>query len=147
MKNFLNRWLPVLLWAGLIFFFSSQSNPADYLPWFLVRFLWTTFIFQQRLFMVMGVVGHLVNYGMLACLLARAILWKVHITPKYLMGPFWISFIYGISDEIHQYYVPMRTFQVRDIVINGIGALGGLVIFSTYHAYLNSLEKRNSLLL
>lgn len=147
MINFVKRWLPVFVWAGLIFFFSSRSNPADYVPWFIVRFLWKTHIFGQRLFMVMGVVGHLFNYGVLAYLIARAVMWKAAITPKYLVFAFLVSFIYGISDEVHQYFVPMRTFQVSDLVVNGIGAIVGLKIFSFYRAYLNRRKLHNSLLL
>lgn len=36
--------------------------------------------------------------------------------------------IYAILDEIHQYYVPGRSCEIRDVLIDTIGALLGIVI-------------------
>ncbi|KKN10487.1 hypothetical protein LCGC14_1036090 [marine sediment metagenome] len=44
----------------------------------------------------------------------------------FLMG---ISLLYGIFDEVHQYFVPTRFFDVVDILCNSIGVILG-VIFS-----------------
>lgn len=42
-----------------------------------------------------------------------------------------LAIIYGISDEIHQYFVPGRYFSLKDILINSIG------IIITSMAYFN----------
>lgn len=43
----------------------------------------------------------------------------------------WISFIsatlYGISDEIHQYFVPMRSADIFDVFADVIGSICGVV--------------------
>jgi len=43
---------------------------------------------------------------------------------------FWLSWgiatIYGVLDEVHQYFVPGRIFLVLDMVINATGALLGV---------------------
>lgn len=39
-----------------------------------------------------------------------------------------ISSLYGISDEIHQHFVPGREFSILDIVANSIGSLFGVLI-------------------
>lgn len=36
-----------------------------------------------------------------------------------------ITLLYGISDEIHQSFVPNRTYDIHDIVADGIGGLAG----------------------
>jgi len=132
-------WLLVLLWAAQIYFFSSFSSPIDFLPRFLVRILWRTIIFGQRLFFYMGVVGHFVNFAILAFLLARAFIWKGPLKRKCLILAFAIACLYGVSDEIHQIFIPDRTFQVLDLLINSLGAAFGVFAFSYIHTNYSSI--------
>lgn len=44
-----------------------------------------------------------------------------------------ISVGYGISDELHQRFVPLRTPDVRDVGYDLVGALLGLVICWAWH--------------
>ncbi len=40
------------------------------------------------------------------------------------------SFIYGLSDEIHQLFVPGRTFDLIDLIADSVGGIsGGIMIF------------------
>ncbi len=45
-----------------------------------------------------------------------------------LILAFMISSLYGISDEIHQYFVPGREFSYLDILANTIGSFLGVLI-------------------
>lgn len=47
-----------------------------------------------------------------------------------------LAIIYGISDEIHQYFVPGRQSALKDILVNSIG------IFITGIAYTNHCRKK-----
>ena len=40
-----------------------------------------------------------------------------------------VSTLYGISDEVHQYFVPGRTASLADIVADGIGSLIGVLCY------------------
>jgi len=40
-----------------------------------------------------------------------------------------LSILYGISDEIHQYFVPFRYSSVMDVVADGLGASLGISIY------------------
>ena len=40
-----------------------------------------------------------------------------------------ICFVYAISDEVHQFFVPGRSFQILDIILDTIGSLTSLIIF------------------
>ena len=139
MKLIFSRYFPALLWAAQIYLFSSFSSPIDFLPRFLVRILWRTIIFGQRLFFYMGVVGHFVNFAILAFLLARAFIWKGPLKRKCLILAFSIACLYGVSDEIHQIFIPDRTFQVLDLLINSLGAAFGVFVFSYIHTNYNSI--------
>lgn len=41
---------------------------------------------------------------------------------------------YAISDEIHQYYVPGRCFQVMDIIVDSLGVSAGILLWSTIYS-------------
>lgn len=86
-------------------------------------------MFGHRLFFYMGPIGHLVNFAVLAFLLARALIWKAPLKHELLFLAFILAWLYGLSDEIHQIFVPARTFQVLDLFVDGVGAALGVLVF------------------
>lgn len=66
--------------------------------------------------------GHLVEYGLLAALFARAL--KGEGRPPKVV--FWASllfcFLYAASDEFHQTFVKGRYGKVRDVALDTLGA-------------------------
>ena len=126
------RFIPPLLWMSQIFATSAHSNPADMLPRFLVGFLWNTTLFGQRLFFLLGPLGHAFNFGVLAFLLAWAISSKEILSPAKFRLASSLTFLYALSDEIHQIFVPTRTFQARDLIVDALGALLGLYLFQPW---------------
>ncbi len=69
-------------------------------------------------------VGHMTLYGGLAALISVGL----HRSPKPVTPGFQCFFpilfatLYGVTDEIHQIFVPMRQFEVVDIVADIAGA-------------------------
>ncbi len=55
---------------------------------------------------------------------------------------FVVCLIYAISDEIHQFFVPGRGPQVKDVIIDTSGAILGILIFSFMLICLKNLSKR-----
>ncbi|MEI8067509.1 MAG: VanZ family protein [Candidatus Shapirobacteria bacterium] len=100
------KFIPALLWMAVIFYFSSQqttgigTNATD-------RFL----ILKSF---------HLIEYATLAILLFWA--YKKY---KYVIIT---AYLYAISDEIHQRFIPGRTSRFRDTLIDLIGIFIGLII-------------------
>ena len=64
---------------------------------------------------------HLAEYTILGFLLFNA--------KKNFNFSFLVSSLYGLSDEVHQYFVPYRTFSLFDLLADMIGSLFGIVIF------------------
>ncbi len=108
-KRFFIYWLPVLLWATLIFYLSH----IPYLrmvegPWdFLLR-----------------KIAHMVEYAILARLLARALMhsfdtwtWK-----KVFVVTLTLCALYAVSDEYHQHFILGRVGSPRDVAIDTAGA-------------------------
>lgn len=104
----LSAWLPVILWASLIFKFSSGSVPlasADY---------WTDFAVKKT--------GHVILFGVLALFIYRALLIN-SISSKYAaIAAAFFSMLYGASDEYHQMFTLGRGASLRDVFIDGLGA-------------------------
>jgi VanZ family protein len=114
LKNkFLILWLPVVLYAGLIFYFSSLEQIA--LP---------SIPFVDKIL-------HLAEYSILGFLLARAIkiTYQFKDIKKLYSLVIAIAFIYGLSDEFHQSFVPGRTASFWDVISDAAGGLIGAFIY------------------
>ena len=56
---------------------------------------------------------------------------------------FLVSVLYAISDEIHQYFVPGRACEFRDMVIDSCGVLFGITVVVIFNIIKNKLKKDN----
>lgn len=107
-------WLPALIWAALIFCGSSIPG-ADIKPWL---------IFQDK-------VLHTLVYLILGILLLRAF---YKATPslsdqkKYLFS-FILVLFYGITDELHQAFVPLRDPSFLDVCFDALGGFLAVLFF------------------
>lgn len=67
--------------------------------------------------------GHIIAYAVLAWLWWRALAPRRQITWSILSIAFSLTVLYGISDEIHQLFVPNRFGRVADVLFDASGAL------------------------
>ncbi|MCG2711266.1 MAG: VanZ family protein [Candidatus Omnitrophica bacterium] len=114
-KNFYLYWLPVIVWAILIFALSSFSTfPKAVQP---------LFSFDK--------LAHAAEYSVLSFLLARAFKnSKKYNSKRYFRVLAVIcAIVYAMSDELHQYFVPMRTPCIIDLIYDSIGAIIGQKFF------------------
>jgi len=123
------RWLPLLLWAAFIFATSANPQPYQLLPANWMQPInpanHTSLSWDE----VLGRFSHAGEYAVLGLMAARAIAWKSRAKPIQLAMAWAGSTLYGLSDEIHQMYVPGRTFQLGDLVLDMIGAFLGIFLF------------------
>lgn len=105
-------WLPTFLYAGLIFFMSSI--PSDELP---------------GLGLDMSLL-HIAEFFILSYLIYRAFTKeKMDIRYAFLLAIV-ISTLYGVTDELHQLFVPGRQFSFFDMTFNFIGS--SLILFKLW---------------
>ena len=130
--NFVNKWLPVLLWAAVIFLFSTEHFAAPQSSRILGPLLHWLFpgITPEQVSSVQFVVrklGHYFEYFVLAVLLYRALHaesgGRSSIRPAATTMAF--ALVWAITDEFHQSLVPSRTASIVDVMIDGFGALCG----------------------
>ena len=68
---------------------------------------------------------HAVVYAGLAAMILRALAqgsWR-GVTLGTALGAVLMAAAYGASDEVHQWFVPGRTFEILDMVADAIGAV------------------------
>jgi VanZ family protein len=112
------RVLPILYMTAIWF---MSSNPADA----IVELPRGDRLVKESL--------HLVEFGILYILLFLALLTFCGINRKINLFLILISSLYGLTDEIHQYFVPYRSATFIDLVKDVIGVLVASWVF--YGAY------------
>ena len=80
---------------------------------------------------------HLIEYGGLGLLVARAVLlmWPQRPRWRTLGAAVFITTMWGLSDELHQAFVPGRSAETLDLVADFIGASGGALIWHAWHKF------------
>ena len=103
-------WFPLTVYAGLIFYLSSLSHPEVYVP---------------SLVMDLGdKILHAIEYGVLGILFYRVFR---HAAGSWSAGHALLlaiiaSATYGLTDELHQAFVPLREADGWDLLTDAIGA-------------------------
>jgi VanZ family protein len=125
------RWLLAACWMGGIFYLSQQSSPLAASPSELE-----------------SNVAHVVLYGTLAALLY----WAVRSSAAgdeagqhsiVFAFAFALAVLYGVSDELHQAFVPGRTASRMDVAFDAIGAILGLGAVLAAQLAVLALRSRN----
>lgn len=106
-------WWPTLAWAGIIFWLSSRPTLTT------SEIYWQDFVIKKA--------AHLFVYAVLASLLYRSLKHTTKLDRLTLVVlTLSIVVLYAISDEFHQSFIPGREPRLLDILIDFLGASGGL---------------------
>lgn len=119
LHNFFYYWFPVLIYCGLIYIQSSFPAP-DRLTDF--------FSFDKTL--------HFFAYAILGALFLRAFMttrMKNRLTWLIVLSIL-SSSLYGISDEIHQHFVPYRNADLLDALMDISGSAFGVYAYQAVKA-------------
>jgi len=130
MKNVIRSWLPLILWAAIIFYFSSNPDPYRYLPAAWRSAVPLPTLTNSSAAELLGQLMHLLEYAVLAFLLVRALHRTLATSQKTNSLTIIIAMIFAFSDEVHQLYVPGRAFQVIDLFIDFLGILFGVFLYT-----------------
>lgn len=115
------RWAAVLIWAAVIFRFSSL--PGSSVPG---RF---------------GNLAHFVEYGILGGLLFGALQLERSVRGA-AVGAVLLASLYAVTDEFHQSFVPMRVPDPRDWVLDTAGAIAGVLLVLWLNRWRESRPRR-----
>ena len=90
---------------------------------------------------------HIAAYAGLGMLAARAFAEGRlrNVTWRAVCGAIALSWIYGVTDEYHQRFVPGRDFDVLDILADGMGSVIGASAVGAWSIIKRRLETRDVL--
>jgi VanZ family protein len=116
-KHLIFRWLPLCVYCLLIFIQSAYPAPEE-IP---------AFKFSDKML-------HFFAYGTMGILFYR-VYQTLRIGNQRQLLVF-ISIVsaslYGMSDEIHQYFVPLRHASLSDVIADILGAVCGVWLYSVW---------------
>lgn len=129
-------WLLVLLWMGCIFYLSHQSGSASSqlssgLMNNLIHVFTSIFPIQfhiDHLHFFIRKGAHFFAYFILGLLVINA-LFKSHNWKTDFAIALSICTVYAITDEIHQLFIPGRSGEIRDVLIDSCGATFGIGLY------------------
>lgn len=114
LKKLFYLWLPVLLWMGLISYLSAQPELK------IAEGAWDFWTRKP---------AHVGEYAILFLFLFRAIRgssswrrWEVYI------GAGVLSFLFALTDEFHQFLVPLREGKLVDLGFDLLGIIVGMLL-------------------
>ena len=112
MKRLIVYWIPVFVYMMAVFYISSlTSSEIPGSGGIDLSFL------------------HIGEYFILSLLIFRALGYYKIDKKKRILLSILLSFLYGITDEIHQIYIPGRTFDFLDMIFNLVGS--SLILYKT----------------
>jgi len=111
---FFYYWFPILIYCLLIFIQSSYPSTERIPDWpYIDKML------------------HFAAYALLGALFLRAFkTTKIKNNLKLvLILSILLSSLYGVSDEIHQYFIPYRIADLMDVLADLLGSIMGVYIY------------------
>lgn len=131
-------WFLVIAWMGTIFYLSHQpantsSELSSGITQIVVGIIETIIPFIEIDLDVWHFLirksAHFIAYFLLGIFIVHAlIVSRMQVFQSGLLAII-ISLLYAISDEIHQLYIPGRSGEVRDVIIDTLGASTGVLLF------------------
>ena len=140
-RKLILSWGTVLVWMIVIFLFSADNAvDSGKKSGFLLGILRRIFINEQEparleyyAFLIRKI-AHFSEYFVFGILVLNAWIQTVVLKEKKRWKVFAGSLIccvfYAMTDEFHQYFVPGRFASPKDVLIDSLGALTGIVLFS-----------------
>lgn len=134
MKNKKLNIIFVIIWMMFIFIMSSfNSNESSNQSNFIVNILSNIFNISniEILSFIVRKLAHYTEYTILGILVYNLI----YSYNKKIYISIIICIIYAISDEIHQLFVPGRSCQITDILIDSMGSVTGIILLYIIYKY------------
>jgi hypothetical protein len=137
-RSLVKYWIPVIAWVFVIFIASGDLMSAEHTSRFLEPFLlWLKPDISVETFALIQFcvrkAAHLTEYAILALLVCRAIFYGTNLkwaTSILYINAWIVCVLVAAGDEFHQSFVASRGASPWDVMIDGAGAIFGLLIYS-----------------
>lgn len=137
-------YIALILWMGLIFYFSSQTGGAsggtsDGLIKTVLKIIGGALnidFTNQEVMHIISTCGvwvrkmaHFTEYFILGLLMTNALGFTIKKKTNFIIILVLLCFIYALSDELHQIFVPGRNGNIKDALIDLSGSYAGIMTF------------------
>ena len=118
-------WVALLVWMGVIFYFSHQSGDASMqlsdgiLDSF--KSLFQNFLDYHTLSYIVRKIAHFTEYFILGLLIYHLVKQYRVISKTEIIWMILFCVIYAMSDEFHQVFIGGRSPKVFDVIIDSLG--------------------------
>jgi VanZ family protein len=136
MSHRLQKWIPALAWAALIFIFSGEAFSEGNTRGLYESMLRDLFpavsgTAIDLIHLSIRKLGHFGEYLVLAVLVLRAL--RDDREEKLNWNRFGLALmlvaLYAVSDEGHQAFVPGRNASIADVLVDVFGGISGILWF------------------
>lgn len=133
-------WALVALWACFIFFMSSRSGSNLEADMGLFSEVYRAVMgVQAALFGpeadVANPIAHFFEYAVFGALLHNAFASGRQSGLKWAILAVVCASLYGVTDELHQYFVPARACDPADWLVDTLGALLGSFVYLAWSSF------------
>lgn len=125
-----------IIWMVIIFSFSAKTGAASTKDSFFISRIIGNVVysdfeewsydsqeeFLDKMDFAVRKTAHMMEFFIL-CVFVFLSQNHLDISFKNISLPFLVTVFYAITDEIHQYFVPNRSCQLMDVIIDSIGGL------------------------
>ena len=123
-------WFPVAAYMSLIFFLSSRST----LPVNISRIPYGDKLCHCTEFALLG-------YHLLRAFFHEESSW---LSRHALLLAIGIAVLFGLSDEFHQIFIPLRQADVSDLIADFLGAMIGVWVAFGIHRRIDQRQRKGS---
>lgn len=147
--NVILAWLPVYILMIIIFYFSHQpasdsSELSGSITLFVTEIALKVLPFLpldiEMLHSLIRKSAHFVIYMLLGYFVLRAL---AKVKRLNILLAITICLLYAISDEAHQLFIPGRSGEIRDVLIDSAGATIGISIYYGVHHFMSRKKKHD----
>lgn len=125
------RWLLVIVWVFIIFLLSNESaDGSSARSDMIVEILQSLGMSgsAEALSAFVRKTAHMMMYAVLGVLVVWAFVAIRRVAVGVIARSLLIICVFAVSDELHQMFIPGRSAEIRDVIIDMVGATIGVGI-------------------
>ena len=144
--------LMVLLWMGIIFWFSAQpADQSERMSLSVGHVAGLLFVdgyedwpqerqeaFEEEIDHGVRKAAHFTEYAILGLLLTAMYRAYGHEGERLFLLAAGTGSLYAATDEFHQLFVPGRSGQISDVLLDSAGVMAGLLVLAAVRSYRKS---------
>lgn len=146
----LYKYLPLLIWMLIIFLLSNEvadtsSSRSDAIVNILTTSLNVSWS-ESLLTFLTRKAAHIIAYFILGILVFNVTRTYSIIVRRAIVLSIALAFAYSISDELHQLFIPGRSGEIRDVIIDTTAStVGVLTCFYAHKIRKSSVNSKNNI--